>query len=33
LQIAASWSGDPRAVPWLIGSNHLAPNHWFSIRA
>ena len=33
LRIAASWSGDPRAVPWLIGSNHLAPNHWFSIRA
>ena len=33
LQIAASWSGDPRAVPWLIGSNHLAPNHWFSSRA
>ena len=32
LQIAASWSGDPQASPWLIGSNHLAPNHWFSIR-
>lgn len=33
LRIAASWNGNPRAVPWLIGSNHLAPNHWFSVRA
>ena len=33
LRVAARWCGDPRAVPWLIGSNHLAPNHWFSIRA
>ena len=33
LQIAARWCGDPRAVPWLIRSNHLAPNHWFSSRA
>jgi len=32
LRLAASWSGDPHAGPWLIGSNHLAPSHWFSIR-
>jgi urease accessory protein len=29
-RLAAAWSGDPDAAPWLIGSNCLVPNHWFS---
>lgn len=29
-RIAASWSGQTQ--PWLVGSNHLVPNHWFSPR-
>jgi urease accessory protein len=31
-QLAATWSGGSHAPPWLIGSNHLVPNHWFSVR-
>jgi urease accessory protein len=30
LRIAAAWSGIPLAPPWLISSNNLGPNHWFS---
>ncbi len=33
LTIAGSWSGGPGAPPWLIASNHLGPNHWFSSTA
>lgn len=32
-RLAAAWSGDPDARPWLVGSNHLVPNHWFSVRS
>ena len=31
LTVAAGWSGRDDAPPWLIGSNHLVPNHWFSV--
>jgi hypothetical protein len=31
-QLAARWSGGAEAPPWLIGSTHLGPNHWFSTR-
>jgi urease accessory protein len=30
LRLAASWSQGPAARPWLLASNGLAPNHWFS---
>jgi urease accessory protein len=30
LLTAASWSDGPGSPPWLLGSNDLAPNHWFS---
>ncbi len=29
LTIAGRWSG--RGQPWLLGSHHLAPNHWFFV--
>jgi urease accessory protein len=32
-RLAAAWSGNRDAPPWLIGSNHLVPNHWFSVRS
>lgn len=28
MAIAANWTG--HAAPWLLGSNELSPNHWFS---
>lgn len=28
---AAMWSGDEARGPWLLGSNHLGPSHWFSV--
>jgi hypothetical protein len=31
LRLAAAWSGEPRAPPWLVASNHLGPNHWFAV--
>jgi urease accessory protein len=31
LGVAARWSGRNEAPPWLIGSNHLVANHWFSV--
>jgi urease accessory protein len=30
LSLAASWTIGPGAPPWLIASNELASNHWFS---
>jgi urease accessory protein len=30
LGLAASWTHGPLARPWLLASNGLAPNHWFS---
>jgi urease accessory protein len=30
LRLAPAWSGRPSSSPWLLSSNHLAPNHWFS---
>jgi len=30
MTIAAYWTNGPGSPPWLIGSNALAPNHWFS---
>jgi urease accessory protein len=30
LGAAGNWSGGPAAPPWLLESNHLARNHWFS---
>jgi hypothetical protein len=30
LRLAPAWSGRPSSSPWLLASNHLAPNHWFS---
>jgi urease accessory protein len=30
LRIAASWTVGPDAEPWLLASNGLSPNHWFS---
>jgi urease accessory protein len=30
LRLAASWTGRPGALPWLLASSSLAPNHWFS---
>lgn len=30
LRVAASWTGGADAPPWFLGSNSLAPNHWFS---
>jgi urease accessory protein len=30
-QLAAKWSGDASAPPWLLGSHNLVPNHWFSV--
>jgi urease accessory protein len=33
LHLAAGWSELPDAPAWLIGSNNLVPNHWFSVPA
>jgi urease accessory protein len=30
LWLAARWTVGPGALPWLLASNGLAPNHWFS---
>ena len=30
LRLAACWTVGPDAAPWLIASNGLSPNHWFS---
>ena len=30
LQLAATWSGSANANPWLLSSDSLANNHWFS---
>jgi urease accessory protein len=30
LGLAGVWTGGPAARPWLLASNELAPNHWFS---
>jgi urease accessory protein len=32
LSLAARWTGgtEDQALPWLIASGSLAPNHWFS---
>jgi urease accessory protein len=30
LSVAASWSGGENAAPWLLTSDGLAKNHWFS---
>jgi urease accessory protein len=30
LHLAASWTVGPDALPWLLASSGLAPNHWFS---
>jgi urease accessory protein len=30
LRLAARWTVGPDAPPWLLASNGLAPNHWFS---
>ncbi len=30
LRLAAQWTGGPDALPWLLASSGLAPNHWFS---
>jgi hypothetical protein len=32
-RLAGSWSGHRDARPWLVGSSHLVPNHWFSVRS
>jgi urease accessory protein len=32
LGVAARWSGRSETRPWLIGSHHLAPSHWFSVQ-
>jgi urease accessory protein len=32
-RLAGTWSGCATARPWLIGSSHLVPNHWFSVRS
>jgi len=31
LRLAAAWEGGEDAPPWLLGSNHLGSNHWFSM--
>jgi urease accessory protein len=33
LRLAASWTVGPNAPPWLLASNGLASNHWFSTPA
>jgi urease accessory protein len=33
LTLAASWTLEPGAPPWLLASNSLAPTHWFSSSA
>jgi urease accessory protein len=33
LKLAAEWSAGPGAPPWLLESNNLTPNHWFSTAA
>jgi urease accessory protein len=30
LRLAAAWSGDPQAPPWLVSSHNLGTTHWFS---
>ncbi len=30
LRLAAVWTGGPHAPTWLLASDNLAPNHWFS---
>jgi urease accessory protein len=30
LRLAGSWTGTVESPPWLLDSNALAPNHWFS---
>ena len=30
LRLAARWTVGPDALPWLLASSGLAPNHWFS---
>lgn len=31
LRLAAGWSAGCAKAPWLLGSNHLGPSHWFSL--
>lgn len=31
MQVASNWTAGPGAAPWLLSSNVLAPNHWFSV--
>ncbi len=31
MSVAAQWTSGPAAPPWLLNSNGLAPNHWFSV--
>jgi urease accessory protein len=31
LTVAGRWTGGPEAPAWLLGSHHLAPNHWFFV--
>jgi urease accessory protein len=33
LRLAAGWASGPQAPPWLLESNSLSPNHWFSSMA
>ena len=33
MSVAGVWTGGPNARPWLIESNELSPNHWFSMPA
>jgi urease accessory protein len=30
--IAGGWTGED-STPWLLGSSHLGPNHWFSVSS
>ncbi len=31
MTIAGHWTGGEGGAPWLLGSSHLGPNHWFSV--
>ncbi len=33
LKIAADWTIGPDALPWMLSSSSIAPNHWFSTPA